>query len=75
MSATTTPVHMYYFLTSRVPRDPPDITVYLQENVILGQMPHEPSCKQFFSMKLVIGMYAVGGMGDGTLVVGKVRLA
>ena len=75
MSATTTPVHMCYFLISMVPRYPPEITVYLHENVILGQMPHEPSCKQLFSMKLVIGMYALGGMGGGTLVVGKVRLA
>ena len=75
MSATTTPVHMCYFLTSRVPRYPPDKKVYLHENVILGQMPHEPSRKQFLSMKPVIGMYGVGGMGGGTLVVGKVRLA
>ena len=76
MSATITPVHMCYFLTSRVPRYPPDITtVYLHENVILGQMPHEPSCKQLFSMKPVIGMNGVVGMGGGTVVAGKARLA
>ena len=61
MSATITPEHICYFLTSRIPRYPPDITVYLHENVILGQMSHKLSCKQFLSMKVVVGgMVAVG---------------
>ena len=65
MSATTTLVHIYYYLTSRVPRTPPDIIVHLHENVILGQMSHELSCTQVLSMMMVVGMYVVGGMVDG----------
>ena len=67
MSATTTSEHLCYLLTLRVPRYPPDITVYLHENVILGQMTHKLSCQQFPSMKVVVGrMYVVGGMVGGT---------
>ena len=65
MSAATNPVHISYLFTSRVPRYPPDITEYLYENVILGQMLLELSCKQFLSMKVVVGMYFVGGMVGG----------
>ena len=43
----------------------PDIAVYLYENVILGQMSHELSCKQFLSMKVVVGMNVVGGIVGG----------
>ena len=74
MSAKTTLVHTSYFLTLRAPRYPPDITGYLQENTILGQMSHELSCKQFLSMKMVVDMYVVCGMGSGTQVVDKVML-
>ena len=66
MTATTTPIHICYFLTSRVSRYPPDITVYLRENVILGQILRELSCKQFLSMKVVVDMYVVGSMVGGT---------
>ena len=55
MGVTTTIVHIYHFLTSRVPRYPPDITVYLYENVIMGQMSHELSRKQVLSMMVVVG--------------------
>ena len=54
MSAATNFVHICYFLTSRVPRYPPDITEYPYENVILG-MSNELPCKQFLSMKVVVG--------------------
>ena len=73
MSATTHE-HICYLLASRAPRYPPDITVYLHENVILGQMLHELSSKHFLSMKVLVGMYVVGGMVGGTYIVGKVRL-
>ena len=63
-----------FFLASRAPRHPPDITVYLHENVILDQMSHKLSSKHFLSMKVVVGMYVVGGMEGGTYIVGKVRL-
>ena len=65
MSATTNPVPICYFLTSRVLRYPPDITDYLYENVILGQMSHKFSCKQCLFMKVLVGMYFVGGMVGG----------
>ena len=65
MSATTNPVHICYFLTSRVPRYPPDITEYLYENIIMGKMSYELLCKQFLFMKGVVGMYFVGGMVGG----------
>ena len=58
MGVTTTIVHIYYFVTSMVPRYPPDITVYLYENIILGQMSHELTCKQVLSMMVVVGRYA-----------------
>ena len=74
MSATTHErAHLLRF-ASRAPRYPPDITVYIHENVILGQMSHEISGKHFLSMKVVVGMYAVGGMVGGTHIVDKVRL-
>ena len=61
-------------VASLVPRYSPDISVYLHENVILGQMLHKVSCKQFLSMKEVVDMNVVGGMAGGTQVVGMVRL-
>ena len=53
------------FLTSRVPRYPPHITVCLHENVILGRMPHQLSCNRFLSMNVLVGMYVVDGMVGG----------
>ena len=55
MGVTTTIVHIYLFFTSRVTRYPPDITVCLYENVIMGQMSHELSRKQVLSMMVVVG--------------------
>ena len=65
MTATTHEC-ICYFLTTRAPRYLPDITVYLQENVILGQMSNKLSCKQFLPIKVVEDMYVVGGMVGGT---------
>ena len=63
MSATTSPVHICNFLTSRVPWCQLNITVYLHENIILAQMSHKLSCKQFPSMEVGVDMYyVVGGM-------------
>ena len=61
MSAKPTPVHTCYFLTSRAHKYPPDITGYLEEDDILGQMSHELSCKQFLAMKMVEDVHVVGG--------------
>ena len=70
MYATAASVHICY---SMVPRYPRDITDNLHENVILGKMSHELSCKQFISVKVVIRMCVVGGMVGVVGRIGRVR--
>ena len=55
-----TPEHVSYFLTSRVPRYPRDITVHRDEKVIQWRISHKLSHKQFLFMKVVLVMHVVG---------------